>query len=130
MSALADDNNPALKALFQQAAYWHDKSHDELAQGALQKVLLIDENNAEAMYLLSLYAMQGGDKAKAEIWRKKLSAVAPNESSSPGIEQHRKRLRRSPRICWRRPGSWRAKGEFCPGGCGLSDGVQRQDTDR
>lgn len=79
VSALADDNNPALKALFQQAAYWHDKSHDELAQGALQKVLLIDENNAEAMYLLSLYAMQGGDKAKAEIWRKKLSAVAPND---------------------------------------------------
>ncbi len=70
VSALADDNNPALKALFQQAAYWHDKSHDELAQGALQKVLLIDENNTEAMYLLSLYAMQGGDKAKAEIWRK------------------------------------------------------------
>lgn len=79
VSAMADDSNPALKALFQQAAYWHDKSHDELAQGALQKVLLIDENNTEAMYLLSLYAMQGGDKAKAELWRKKLSAVAPND---------------------------------------------------
>ena len=76
---MADDSNPALKALFQQAAYWHDKSHDELAQGALQKILLIDENNTEAMYLLSLYAMQAGDKANAEQWRKKLSAVAPND---------------------------------------------------
>lgn len=37
VSALADDNNPALKALFQQAAYWHDKSHDELAQGRCRK---------------------------------------------------------------------------------------------
>lgn len=79
VSAMADDSNPALKALFEQAAYWHDKSHDDLAQGALQKVLLMDENNTEAMYLLSLYAMQGGDKAQAELWRKKLGTVAPND---------------------------------------------------
>ncbi|WON78081.1 cellulose biosynthesis protein BcsC [Serratia sp. UGAL515B_01] len=76
---LAADANPALKALFQQAAYWHEKSHDELAQGALQKILLIDENNAEAMYLLSLYAQQAGDKTNAELWQKKLSAVSPND---------------------------------------------------
>ncbi|WP_431223104.1 hypothetical protein ACQ86O_23620 [Serratia sp. L9] len=37
LSAMADDANPALKALFQQAAYWHDKSHDELAQGLYRK---------------------------------------------------------------------------------------------
>ncbi|TQI79698.1 tetratricopeptide repeat protein [Serratia fonticola] len=79
VSAMADDSNPALSALFQQAAYWHDKSHDELAQGALQKILLIDESNTEAMYLLSLYAMQAGDKTNAELWRKKLSAIAPND---------------------------------------------------
>ncbi|WP_156293797.1 cellulose biosynthesis protein BcsC [Serratia oryzae] len=79
VSAMADDSSPALKALFEQAAYWHDKSHDDLAQGALQKVLLMDENNTEAMYLLSLYAMQGGDKENAELWRKKLSSVAPND---------------------------------------------------
>ncbi|KFK95606.1 MULTISPECIES: cellulose biosynthesis protein BcsC [unclassified Serratia (in: enterobacteria)] len=79
VSVMADDSNPALKALFEQAAYWHDKSHDELAQGALQKVLLMDENNTEAMYLLSLYAMQGGDKENADLWRKKLSTVAPND---------------------------------------------------
>ncbi|WP_337263880.1 MULTISPECIES: cellulose biosynthesis protein BcsC [unclassified Serratia (in: enterobacteria)] len=79
VSAMADDSNPALKALFEQAAYWHDKSHDDLAQSALQKVLLMDENNTEAMYLLSLYAMQGGDKENAELWRKKLSSVAPND---------------------------------------------------
>jgi tetratricopeptide (TPR) repeat protein len=78
-SAMADASNPALKALFQQVAYWHEKSHDELALAALQKILLIDENNTEAMYLLSLYAMQGGDKANAQRWSNKLSAVAPDD---------------------------------------------------
>ncbi|WP_376753149.1 hypothetical protein, partial [Atlantibacter hermannii] len=32
MSAQAADNNPALKALFDQANYWHEKSHDDLAK--------------------------------------------------------------------------------------------------
>lgn len=78
-SVMADDANPALKALFQQAAYWHEKSHDELAQKSLQKILLIDENNTEAIYLLSLYALQGGDKVNAQLWSNKLSALAPDD---------------------------------------------------
>lgn len=88
VAALADDSNPALKALFEQAAYWHDKSHDDLAQGALQKVLLMDENNTEALYLLSLYAMQGGDKDNAELWRKKLSSVAPNDPRLQALDSN------------------------------------------
>lgn len=33
----ADAANPALKALFDQAAYWHDRAHDDLAKDALKK---------------------------------------------------------------------------------------------
>lgn len=33
----ADEANPALKALFDQAAYWHDRAHDDLAKDALKK---------------------------------------------------------------------------------------------
>lgn len=75
----ADAANPALKALFDQAAYWHDRAHDDLAKDALQKVLLVDPNNAQALYLMSLYSLQGGDKTAANQWREKLSAVSPQD---------------------------------------------------
>ncbi|WP_223415068.1 hypothetical protein, partial [Erwinia amylovora] len=37
--AQAASNPAALKALFDQANYWHEKSHDDLATASLQKVL-------------------------------------------------------------------------------------------
>ncbi|CAJ0999905.1 hypothetical protein [Sodalis praecaptivus] len=40
-AACAADNSPAINALLQQAAYWHDKSHDDLARESLQKVLAV-----------------------------------------------------------------------------------------
>lgn len=86
ISALAADDNPALKALFDQAAYWHEKAHDELAKDALQKVLMVDANNPEALYLMSLYAMQAGDQASAAAWRQKLSAVAPDDPRLQAID--------------------------------------------
>lgn len=47
--ALADQsNNPALIALFDQASYWHQKAHDDLARDALNKVLMVDNNNSQA----------------------------------------------------------------------------------
>ncbi|VTQ56569.1 Cellulose synthase operon protein C precursor [Campylobacter jejuni] len=75
----ADTTNPAMKALFDQAAYWHERAHDDLAKDALQKVLLVEPNNTQALYLMSLYAMQGGDKTAANQWREKLSAVSPDD---------------------------------------------------
>jgi len=59
--AMAAGNDAALQALFAQANYWHEKSHDELAIESLQKVLLVDANNTQAMYLMALWAQQGGD---------------------------------------------------------------------
>ena len=75
----ADEANPALKALFDQAAYWHDRAHDDLAKDALKKVLLVDPDNAQALYLMSLYSMQGGDKNAANQWREKLAAASPQD---------------------------------------------------
>ncbi|TPG57023.1 cellulose biosynthesis protein BcsC [Ewingella americana] len=79
-SYAADTTNPALKALFDQAAYWHERAHDDLAKDALKKVLLVDPNNTQALYLMSLYSMQAGDKTAANQWREKLSAVSPQDS--------------------------------------------------
>ena len=75
----AESTNPALQALFDQAAYWHQKAHDDLAQASLQKVLLVEPNNTQALYLLALYAQQSGDNVAASQWRARLSQVSPND---------------------------------------------------
>lgn len=77
--AQAADNSPAINALLQQAAYWHDKAHNDLAQESLQKILAVDENNADALYLLALYALNNGQKAESQKWRQRLVAVSPND---------------------------------------------------
>ncbi|AYA05117.1 hypothetical protein D3Z09_00510 [Rahnella aquatilis] len=75
----ADTTNPAMKALFDQAAYWHERAHDDLAKDALHKVLLVEPDNAQALYLMSLYSMQSGDKTAASQWREKLAAASPDD---------------------------------------------------
>ncbi|WP_312054800.1 cellulose biosynthesis protein BcsC [Pantoea brenneri] len=75
----AESTNPALQALFDQAAYWHQKAHDDLAISSLQKVLMVEPNNPQALYLLALYAQQGGDNAAAAQYRERLSKASPND---------------------------------------------------
>lgn len=75
----AESANPALQALFDQAAYWHQKAHDDLAKSALQKVLLVEPDNTQALYLLALYSQQGGDSAGAARYREQLSRVSPQD---------------------------------------------------
>ncbi|MBA0036593.1 BCSC C-terminal domain-containing protein [Pantoea sp. BIGb0393] len=75
----AESNNPALQALFDQAAYWHQKAHDDLAKASLQKVLMVEPNNTQALYLLALYSQQSGGTAEAAQWRARLSAASPND---------------------------------------------------
>jgi Tfp pilus assembly protein PilF len=78
-AAQAADNGPAINALLQQAAYWQDKAHYDLAKESLLKILAVDENNADALYLLSLYSLRNGKMAEAQQWRQKLVAVSPND---------------------------------------------------
>ena len=75
----AESSNPALQALFDQAAYWHQKAHDDLAAASLQKVLMVEPGNTQALYLLALYAQQGGDSVSAAKYRARLSQVSPDD---------------------------------------------------
>ncbi|MBW1255040.1 cellulose biosynthesis protein BcsC [Pantoea allii] len=75
----AESSNPALQALFDQAAYWHQKAHDDLAKASLQKVLMVEPNNSQALYLLALYSQQSGDSAGAMQYRTRLSQVSPDD---------------------------------------------------
>ena len=81
--ALAAGNVAALQALFAQANFWHEKSHDELAMESLQKVLSVDANNTQALYLMALWSQQGGDMQAAAQWRARLAKAAPD---SPGLQ--------------------------------------------
>ena len=75
----AESTNPALQALFDQAAYWHQKAHDDLAKASLQKVLMVEPNNSQALYLLALYSQQSGDNAGAMQYSTRLSQVSPDD---------------------------------------------------
>ncbi|CNK99838.1 cellulose biosynthesis protein BcsC [Yersinia frederiksenii] len=75
----AAENTPAIKALLDQAAYWHEKAHNDLATSALQKILMVDPNNVDALYLMSLYASENGNKDEALEWRNKLTAASPQD---------------------------------------------------
>ncbi|MBY6258415.1 BCSC C-terminal domain-containing protein [Phytobacter diazotrophicus] len=81
--AHAAANDAALKALFDQANYWHEKSHDDLAMESLRKVLMVDANNTQAMYLMALWAQQNGDLQVSSQWRTRLAQVSPDD---PGLQ--------------------------------------------
>lgn len=85
----AESTNPALQALFDQAAYWHQKAHDDLAKSALQKVLMVEPNNAQALYLLALYSQQGGNDADAARYRQQLSSASPQDARLSELDNAR-----------------------------------------
>jgi len=86
---LAAESNPAIQALFDQANYWHQKAHDELARDALNKVLMVDRGNTQALYLMALWAQQSGDSATAATWRTRLSEASPNDPRLAELDQAR-----------------------------------------
>lgn len=79
-AAQASENNVALKALFDQANYWHEKSHDDRASESLNKVLMVDPNNTQALYLMALWAQQSGNLQGAAQWRERLMKADPTSS--------------------------------------------------
>ena len=85
----AESANPALQALFDQAAYWHQKAHDDLAKSALQKVLMVEPNNVQALYLLALYSQQSGDSAGAAHYRQQLSSASPQDARLGELDKAR-----------------------------------------
>lgn len=84
--AQAAQNDAALKALFDQANYWHEKSHDDLAMESLKKVLMVDANNTQAMYLIALWAQQNGDLQTSAQWRARLAQVSPGDGNLQALD--------------------------------------------
>ncbi|WP_446717694.1 cellulose synthase subunit BcsC-related outer membrane protein [Erwinia sp. OLCASP19] len=82
-------NNPAIQALLDQASYWHQKAHDELARQSLQKVLMLEHNNPDALYMMALMAQQQGNNAEAERWRARLAEASPQDSRLSQLEYSR-----------------------------------------
>ncbi|WP_300004515.1 cellulose biosynthesis protein BcsC [uncultured Cedecea sp.] len=79
-TAQTSQNDAALKALFDQANYWHEKAHNDRANESLNKVLMVDPNNTQALYLMSLWAQQNGNLQEASQWRTRLAKTDPNSS--------------------------------------------------
>jgi len=96
LPAYGAENNPALKALFDQANYWHEKSHDDLAKESLRKVLMVDANNTQAMYLMALWAQQAGDMKTAAQWRERLASVSPQDPNPQALD-NAKQIQQVPR---------------------------------
>lgn len=87
--ALAATNDAALNALFEQAKYWHEKAQDELAMESLRKVLLVDANNPQALYLMALWTQQRGDTQASAQWRARLEKVSPNDAGLEALANAR-----------------------------------------
>jgi thioredoxin-like negative regulator of GroEL len=78
--ACAADDSPSIQALLAQADYWHKKFNDQLASESLGKVLMVDANNAQALYLMALWAKQRGDTQEAEQWQARLEKAHPSST--------------------------------------------------
>ncbi|MRS15512.1 tetratricopeptide repeat protein [Enterobacteriaceae bacterium RIT691] len=88
--ALAGSNDAVLESLFNQANYWHEKSHDELAIASLKKVLMVEPNNSQALYLMALWAQKNGDLASAAQYRKQLAQISPNGTALQQLDNAQK----------------------------------------
>ena len=65
--------------LFKQAQFWHDKQQLGLAKQSLNRILLTEPNNADALYLMSLWSMENGDVVEAERWKSRFVQAAPRD---------------------------------------------------
>ncbi|MDY6323072.1 MAG: cellulose synthase subunit BcsC-related outer membrane protein [Succinivibrio sp.] len=66
-------------SLMKQAKFWHDKFQPSLAKQSLNRVLIADPDNAEALYLLSLWSSETGDAEGAEKYRRRLEQAHPRD---------------------------------------------------
>ncbi|PKH23910.1 hypothetical protein CIG19_09895 [Enterobacterales bacterium CwR94] len=89
LPATAASTNPAVQALLDQANYWHQKAHDDLARQSLEKVLMVESNNPDALYLMSLWAQQRGDQVTASQWRNRLAQTSPQDARLSDLENAR-----------------------------------------
>ncbi|SFS44543.1 Tetratricopeptide repeat-containing protein [Succinivibrio dextrinosolvens] len=83
--AQSPDNSGNLKdSLFNQAKFWHDKFQHQKASQALNRILLTDPNNEEALYYMALWASEINQSRTAKTYKDRLAKANPN---SPYLEQ-------------------------------------------
>ncbi len=90
MPAFAADPAPSSRAtpsaqmaqLLASARMWEAKNRADMARGILDKALLIDPNQPEALKLLGLIEIRSNRPAEAEKLLKKLQAVAPGSAAT------------------------------------------------
>lgn len=78
-----------VSSLIEQANYWHGRAHDERAVEALQKVLIMESNNQDALYLMAFFTAQQGNEKQATYWREKLAQIAPQDPRIEGLKNIR-----------------------------------------
>ncbi|OAT29363.1 cellulose biosynthesis protein BcsC [Proteus myxofaciens] len=83
--AQTTDSN-LVNSLIEQANYWHGRAHDERAVEALKKVLIMDDKNQDALYLMAFFTAQQGNEKQAKYWREKFAQVAPQDSRIDGLK--------------------------------------------
>lgn len=86
--AAAGDQN-TVKSLLKQAHFWHDKYQPAMAAQSLNRVLLADPDNADALYLLSLWASETGDSEGAERYRRRLEVAHPRDSRLQSLQNEK-----------------------------------------
>lgn len=47
-----------MSSLIEQANYWHGKAHDARAVESATKVLIMESNNQDALYLMAFFTAQ------------------------------------------------------------------------
>lgn len=84
-SAQSNMSSGSLKEnLFNQAKFWHDKFQHQKAAQALNRILLTDPMNEEALYYMSLWASEINQTKTAKTYKDRLAKANPN---SPYLEQ-------------------------------------------
>lgn len=74
----ASQADSSTEVLLRGAKKWADKDRSDLAKNLLNKLLLIDPNSQEALYMLGSMELKGGKSDEARSYLKKLEQTAPD----------------------------------------------------
>lgn len=69
-----------IPGLIKQASFWHEKNQYDKAIQTLNRVLISDPKNQEALYLMASWSYEIGSNDTAKIYRDRLYKLAPNSS--------------------------------------------------
>ena len=68
--------------LLEQATYWTAQGRPQLAQQALDRLLMLEPNNPEVLATATEVAAQNGDRPNAETYIARLNGMAPNSPAA------------------------------------------------